>query len=106
MSRTLDAAGTRRVLEEVLQERLRQDAKWGVQNHDPPTWLMILGEEVGEVNQAALEYHFHQFDKAAPERGPRTLDDYRRELVQVAAVAVSMIECLDRQQAAATGEQD
>ncbi|PJI53371.1 hypothetical protein CTI14_29520, partial [Methylobacterium radiotolerans] len=55
----MDAAGTRRVLEEVLEERLRQDAKWGVQNHDPPTWLMILGEEVGEVNQAALEYHFH-----------------------------------------------
>ncbi len=106
MNDTLTDTGTRRVLEEVRQERLRQDAKWGVQNHDPATWLMILGEEVGEVNQAALEYHFHQFDKAAPERGPRTLDDYRRELVQVAAVAVSMIECLDRQQAAATGGQD
>ena len=39
---------TRRVLEEVLNERVRQDAKWGRQDHDPPTWLMILGEEVGD----------------------------------------------------------
>lgn len=37
------------VLEEVQEERVRQDEKWGAQHHDPLTWLMILAEEVGEV---------------------------------------------------------
>ncbi len=47
---------------------------------------MILGEEVGEANKAALEAKF----------GSKTLAEYREELVQVAAVAVAMIQCLDR----------
>lgn len=92
-----DATGA--VLAEIHAERTRQDARWGEQNHPPEIWLMILGEEVGEANQAALEHHFSQFDKRAAERGPRDLGDYRTELVQVAAVAVSMIESLDRQSA-------
>jgi hypothetical protein len=33
----------------VLAERVRQDEKWGVQDHDDPAWLMILAEEIGEV---------------------------------------------------------
>ena len=37
------------ILEEVQEERVRQDEKWGSQHHDPLTWLMILAEEVGEV---------------------------------------------------------
>lgn len=93
----LDRAATRDVVAEVYAERRRQDARWGTQDHVPRVWLMILGEEVGEANQAALEHHFAQFDKRAATRGPRDLAEYRAELVQVAAVAVSMIECLDRQ---------
>lgn len=76
----------RKVLNEVNAERDRQDRKWGEQNHSPAHWLMILGEEVGEANKAALEAHFKGKD----------LSEYRAELIQVAAVAVSMIECLDR----------
>ena len=68
--------------DEVLTERERQDEKWGEQNHDEFKWLAILGEEVGEVNKAALE--------SKP-------DEYRAELIQVAAVAMAMIECHDRQ---------
>ena len=78
------------ILKEVLEERWHQDQKWGEQNHPPADWLMILGEEVGEANKAALEAKF---------KGPgqnETLKDYRAELVQVAAVAVAAIECLDR----------
>ena len=92
-----DATGA--VLTEIHAERTRQDSKWGEQNHPPEIWLMILGEEFGEANQAALEHYFSGFDKQAAERGPRDLGDYRAELVQVAAVAVSMIESLDRQHA-------
>jgi len=74
------------VLNEIKSERIRQDNKWGEQNHSPADWLMILGEEVGEVNKAALEAKF----------GNKTLREYRKELIQVAAVAVAMIECFDR----------
>ncbi|WP_353159321.1 MazG-like family protein [Myroides odoratus] len=74
------------IFNEIKQERERQDKKWGVQNHHPFVWLGILGEEVGEVNKAVLD---HNFDG-------KTLENYREELIQVAAVAVSMIQCLDR----------
>lgn len=90
--------GTNRVLYEIAHERQQQDAKWGVQNHDPATWLMVLAEEVGEANQAVFEHLHPTFDKLAASRGRRSLDDYRAELIQVAAVAVAAIESLDRQQ--------
>lgn len=78
------------ILEEVLIERERQDNLWGQQDHDPFKWTTILLEEVGEVAKAALEASDSKY-------GSNTLDDYRAELIQVAAVAVSAIESLDRQ---------
>jgi NTP pyrophosphatase (non-canonical NTP hydrolase) len=70
---------------DVVAERIQQDKKWGEQYHSPADWLMILGEEVGEANKAALEARF----------GHEDLRKYREELVQVAAVAIAMIECFD-----------
>lgn len=74
------------IFEEIRSERKRQDKKWGEQNHSPVVFCGILGEEVGEVNKAAIENHFF----GAP------IKDYRDELIQVAAVAVQMIEAVDR----------
>ena len=76
-----------RVLHEVSMERARQDEKWGEQNHDDFTWLAILTEELGEVAEGALVQVYE---------GSGTPHDVRAELIQVAAVAVSWIECLDR----------
>ena len=76
------------VLDEVYAERERQEAKWGEQNLDPALWLMVLGEEVGEVNNAVLETIFGNVPN---------LDHYREELIQVAAVAIHAIESFDRQ---------
>jgi NTP pyrophosphatase (non-canonical NTP hydrolase) len=69
------------IASEVLDERERQDRKWGEQNHDPLVWLSILGEEFGEVSKAVLEAN-------APA--------YREELIQVAAVAMAMVQAFDR----------
>ena len=105
---------TRDVLREVHAERNAQDRKWGEQNHPdgtgpevwwtrhlgpahvvrdtyrdltdahasgvdgPVTWLDILREEIGEA--------FAEEDPAA----------LRAELVQVAAVAVSWVQAIDR----------
>lgn len=42
---TMQAFG---VLDDVEAERVRQDAKWGEQNHGRISWAMILAEEIGE----------------------------------------------------------
>lgn len=73
-------------IDDVLAERAKQDAKWGEQNHDPILWSAILGEECGEFAQAALHARFGG-DKA---------QGLRDEAIQVAAVAVAIVECLDR----------
>ena len=80
------------ILKEVSQERERQDSMWGQQNHSAPEYLMILGEEVGEANKEALEAFF---EAKRLHRAPDYFA-YRKELIQVAAVAVAMVECLDR----------
>lgn len=88
------------VFTDVLAERHRQDDKWGQQNHDPITWLAILGEEVGEASQHALTARFHQVSPpgagSAEEFRQHALGRFRAEMVQVAAVALAIVECMDR----------
>jgi len=73
-------------LHDVIDERARQDAKWGEQNHDSFTYLTVFMEEVGEASQAVLHMRF----------GGNQGSEYRKEVVQVAAVALAMLECVDR----------
>jgi len=82
-----------KVFKQVLLERTLQDNKWGEQNHEPFTWLSILGEEVGEAHQAAVE---SKFEKSNNHGQTITLYNLRTELIQVAAVAISICESLDR----------
>lgn len=88
------------ILEEIVKERSAQENKWGEQNHSPMEWLPILMEEVGEVSKEALDHYFKNKNEECAH--PTAIDQelrmvrYRKELVQVAAVAVQMIECLDR----------
>lgn len=73
---------TSAVLSEVREERERQNETWGPpdrRGHDFATWFPILMEEVGEASQAFLQ------ERPA---------DMIEELVQVAAVAVAMIEAI------------
>ena len=69
------------IIKLILEERQRQDLKWGEQNHNIYKWLAILGEEIGEVNKAALEDDY---------------DEVIDELVQIGAVVIAMIESLER----------
>ena len=90
------------ILNEIKQERFEQDVKWGEQNHKPIEWIAILAEEVGEASKEALEHHFkHDLPKNTSNDAKlqvQRLKLYRKELIQVAAVAVQMVECLDRNQ--------
>lgn len=72
---------------EVVTERIRQDTKFGANRHQHPLlWLAILGEEVGEVNKATLEGMFDG----------KNFSEYRKELIEVAAVCFAMIQDFDR----------
>jgi hypothetical protein len=80
------------VVEEVAGERRRQEQKWGEQNHAPAAYLAILAEEFGEASKEVVEASFAKTEAARADR----LAKLRVELVQTAAVAVAMVECLDR----------
>jgi NTP pyrophosphatase (non-canonical NTP hydrolase) len=75
-------------LDDVLARRKKQDAKWGEQNHNPYIYLAILIEEVGELGQAILQTQF------GGDKGGWL--NVRNEAVDVAAVGLALIECLDR----------
>lgn len=76
-----------KIYADISAERDSQDVKWGPQTHSLPVWNAILAEECGEVAQAALTVAFHGEDG--------NLEHLREELIQVAAVAVHIIEKLD-----------
>jgi len=80
--------GLNKVIDDVIAERVAQDRKWGEQNHDPFCYLAILMEEVGELAQAAVQARFEGGDGHF----------IRMEAIQVAAVALAIVECLDRGQ--------
>lgn len=80
------------IIGKILVERKRQDEKWGSQNHSPIEWCAILMEEVGEMAKEAHEFHFR--GKFYKDTGQ--LERYEKELIQVAALAVSMLESLER----------
>jgi hypothetical protein len=99
------------ILHEVYVETARQVDKWGIQDHPLTTWTHP------EVWQATADTAKKDFaDKAKYGRNPgwdliaieelaeafaeTDLDKVRAELIQVAAVAVSAIENIDRAKAA------
>lgn len=101
---------TARVLAEVAQERVRQDAKWGQQDHPDGTGpdgtlhgvkFSVWADQFRRTCQQAfadgagtwLHVLAEEFAEAAAEGGPATL---RAELIQVAAVAVAWTEAIDR----------
>jgi hypothetical protein len=67
----------------ILDERKRQNEKWGEQNHSPQDWMMILQEEIGEFACAEMEHRYRGAD-------PKLIME---ELIQVAAVVFQMVEC-------------
>ncbi len=67
-------------LDHARTERIDQVRKWGIQDHSPEKWHLILSEEVGELAQEMLN---------AP---LGTSDKIRREAIQVAAVALAIFQ--------------
>lgn len=81
----LDLAAMTFALECVADERQRQHEKWGTQRHSWPEWMAVLGEEFGEACQEVCRVTW----------GGKMAIDLRRELVQIAAVCVAIVEHID-----------
>lgn len=78
-----------KIINKVLEERKRQDAKWGEQNHIAPVWGMIIGEEYGEMCKAINEFGFNPT--------PEKEQDIYTEAIHTMASCMAMIECIERQ---------
>jgi hypothetical protein len=110
-----DGLDTLHVLAEVLEERHRQYEKWGVQNHPVFTRLEDipvvdqterehLANWMKRHNARAVEQNVIGWDTILAEEIAEAyaelddeggLNNYRGELIQVAAVVVAMIENID-----------
>jgi len=108
---------THSVLDEVGRERLRQDAKWGEQNHPDGTGPDIrwLQRHTAGPRAAFLANHFRArcqangpeadnwrdilLEEVAEAFAEDDPDHLRAELVQIAATAVQWIEAIDRRAA-------
>jgi len=44
----------------VCRENSRQLEKWGVQDHDPFQWLAFATEELGELSETIVDWHFRE----------------------------------------------
>lgn len=103
----LGISSTMKVLGEVENERARQEAKWGEQNHPDGTGVLGNETELADLCKKATDEAFEagrgtwkhilreEYAEAMAESDPARL---REELVQVAAVAVAWIEAIDRRQ--------
>lgn len=77
-----------KAISSVVAEMNRQDEKWGADREQHPfVWQTILSEEVGKFSQAILHDEF----------GGHKSGTAREEMVQIAAVALQIIEYYDRQ---------
>ena len=75
-------------LAQIAEERARQDANWGGPDHDDSherrDWLSFIIEHVDRAK------------KVIPRRGPQDLDEHRKQLVEIGALAVAAIQAHDR----------
>lgn len=80
------------ILKEVLDERHRQDDKFGA-NRDLPMilWGAVLAEEYGEAAHEIMDSY-----GTIGEDEEYYLNRLRAELIQVAAVSVAIIDNIDR----------
>ena len=92
------------VLGEIANERVRQDEKWGEQNHrngNNVAGAKLFADRARQACEEAFEADAGSWrhileEKVAEALAAETEVELREELIQVAAVTVAWIECMDR----------
>lgn len=76
------------VFDQIRQERARQDRQWGGDDHDdehnPGDWLNFIDEHRARARKAVMS------------RANRSDEEYRKQLVEIAALAVAATQAYDR----------
>lgn len=71
----------------ILEERNRQDQKYGPQSHNPEVWQSIMAEEFGEMAQAINETIFNNGEEKRKLGG---IENIKKELIHILAVGFAM----------------
>ena len=79
----------------MLTERRRQDRLFGEQDHDPAWWMVITGEEYGEMCKAVCDYRWAK-EVIGKETRQQRIAHAIKEAEQVAACAIAFIQCVLR----------
>lgn len=81
------------IIHQIVEERRRQDAQWGGPEHDDHhsrrEWLGFIDEHVTRARKAlgrASRVNMSQ----------RDADEYRKQLVEIAALAIAAVAAHDR----------
>jgi len=84
----------KQIFEMMQEENLRQINKWGIQDHSPFEWLVILMEEVGELSQAILttEWGGEATDNIGERIKVANINIAVKEAIQVATLALKIAE--------------
>lgn len=79
------------VVSDVWREVVRQEELWGIRDEEPLRYLAILNEEVLEAGREAQDATWGPISASND-----AIMRLRVELIQVAAVAISFVACLNR----------
>ena len=84
-----------RVLAEVAAERQRQDEQWGVSDHAPDLWALLVAKHAGRLAGDALDLGDLGDDGQGPDAYLATRQ-FRERCLKVAAICVAAVESIDR----------
>jgi len=97
------------IFAEIAEERRRQDAKWGIQNHPvrddrESPWLQEQAETYRKIcdikaHEKRLTWYDIIIEEMFEAFAEDTPESQRAELVQMVAVGHAIIECIDRRAA-------
>jgi len=95
---------TTKIQDDINAERQRQNETWGYNDHHTFKWLTIITEEMGDASAAALKIDLLErkynetddIDSCDLLVVKELQETLRKELIQVAASTVAMLEHLDR----------
>jgi hypothetical protein len=82
-----------RVLADVVYERGQQDQQWGVSDHPPHIWALIVAKHAGKLADDALDF---LASGGADSDEALAFLSARERAIKIAAVCVAFAECIDR----------
>ena len=83
------------IMEQIKEERRRQDEQWGETDHHPLLWFSIIGEEYGKMLRAFNKYSM-EMDQDGVDSASHELAAMKERAISTAASCVAMLECLER----------